>query len=364
MEQDRAKLYNSLRRRVSYLKVAVGLGYLAFLLSAGLSVDLRNFAAAAGSSWLQLIIYLGAAGLVYEALVLPLDYYGGHVLEARFDLARQGGLSWLADHLKASAISFALALLLFELVYALIGAYPEAWWYLGAGAFILMSLVISALAPLVILPLFYRFSPIRDESLNDRLIALSVRAGTRVRGTYCWDLSEKTSKANAALVGWGLTRRVILADSLLEHYSPEEIEAVFAHELGHHHRRHLWKLVGLQAVITFAGFFLAGRLFGILAPLVGIGGVADIAGLPLLLLIFAALALLLLPLTNGYSRHLERQADEFALDLTAKPAAFISAMRKLARDNLAELEPSPVVEFIFHSHPSIARRIRLAERFA
>ncbi len=363
-EQERAKRYASLRRRAGYAKLALALGYLAFLLASGLSLTLRDWAAATANPWAQLALYLMVVSAAFGALSLPLDYLSGHALERRFGLTRQTAAGWLADYAKEGALGLAIGLLLAELTYALIRGFPASWWWLSAAAFVAVSVLLAALAPVVLLPLFYRFSPLQDEALNARLVALSERAGARVRGAYRWELSEKTRKTNAAVVGWGPTRRVIVADAMLERYSPEEVEAVFAHELGHHSRHHLWRLVGLQAAITFAAFWAVARLYGLFASWAALGGPADIAGMPLLVLIFALVMLLALPLANGYSRRLERQADEFALRLTRGPAAFVSAMRKLAEDNLAEVEPGPVVEFLFHSHPSISRRIAFAERFA
>jgi STE24 endopeptidase len=363
MEEDRAKRYNRLRRRVGYAKLTLGLGFLVFLLASGLSAALlREVASVAGSRWLQLVLYVAALGLAYQLISLPLDYWGGHVLEDNYGLTRQGPAAWLADHLKAAAIGSVLGLLLALLGYGLIWSYPDAWWYLGAAAFVLVALILATLAPVIILPLFYRFSPIEDEVLAGRLVSLAARAGSRVKGAYRWGLAEKTRKTNAALLGWGPTRRIIVADGLLESYSPEEIESVFAHELGHHVLRHLWKDLVVETAITFLAFFAVKRLFPVLAPWAGVESVADIAGLPLLALIFAGVSLLALPLTNAYSRHLEWQADEFALRLTREPGPFISAMRRLASDNLDEMEPSPVIEFLFYTHPSIARRIGLAER--
>jgi STE24 endopeptidase len=204
-----------------------------------------------------------------------------------------------------------------------------------------------------------------NEELRRRLVLLSERAGTRVRGVYKWKLSEKSKKANAALTGLGATRRIILADTLLDHYSDDEIEAVLAHELGHHVHRHIFKSILVQAGITLAGFWVANE---VLRYAVERGNrfatMSDFANLPLLVLVATVLSFLLMPALNAYSRFNERQADRYCFQSVVSVAPFISSMNKLAEQNLAEKTPSRWVEWFFHSHPAIAKRVAAAEAWA
>jgi STE24 endopeptidase len=223
--------------------------------------------------------------------------------------------------------------------------------------------VLAQLAPVLLFPLFFRVEPLADESLRQRLLRLVERAGVRpggIRGVWVWKLSEKSSKANAALVGWGGTRRIILADTLLEKHNPDEVESILAHELAHHVHHDIRYGLVLQTALTFAGFYLVHRALEAWTEPLGFQGAADFANLPLLLLLSAGASLLLLPALNAYSRGRERAADAFALRLTGDRTSFISSMEKLAEQNLSPREPHPWVEFLFHSHPSVAKRIAFA----
>jgi STE24 endopeptidase len=200
--------------------------------------------------------------------------------------------------------------------------------------------------------------------LTERLLDLSRRAGTRVKGVFEWKLSEKSKKANAALMGLGNTRRIILSDTLLEKFQDDEVEAVLAHELGHHVHRHIFQIIALQGAATVVGFYLIHRTLIWLGSHFGFQGAADFANLPLLALVTAGLSLILLPALNSYSRAMERQADTYALRAIPSRASFISSMEKLADLNLAERQPHPWIEFIFHSHPSIQKRITFAQKFS
>jgi STE24 endopeptidase len=185
---------------------------------------------------------------------------------------------------------------------------------------------------------------------------------------YEWKLSEKSKKANAALTGLGSTRRIILSDTLLEHYSDDEIEAVLAHELGHHVRRHILKGILVQVGITFFGFWLINQVLRFVIakdwfPVLGTR-LYDFANLPLIVLVATILGFLLMPALNAISRRHEREADRYAWESIPAIAPFISSMQKLADQNLAEREPSKFIECIFHSHPSIGERIAAAESWA
>ena len=234
-------------------------------------------------------------------------------------------------------------------------------WAVFLGLFVLMAQI----APVVLFPIFYKFEPLENEELKARLVGLSQKAGTRVRGVYRWRLSEKSKKANAALTGLGATRRIILADTLLDNYSPDEIEAVLAHELGHHVHKHILKSILVQAGITFVGFWLGNvALHYAVDRLHMFETLSDFANLPLLVLVSTVLSFLVLPALNAYSRFNERQADRYAFHSIPAVAPFISSMNKLADQNLAERSPSSFVEWFFHSHPSISRRVAAAEEWA
>jgi STE24 endopeptidase len=258
-----------------------------------------------------------------------------------------------------------MATVVVELIYVLIRQTPQYWWLISWVVFLALAVLLVQLVPVVLFPIFYKFEPLENEELKRRLIVLSERAGTRVRGVYKWHLSEKSKKANAALTGLGATRRIILADTLLDNYSDDEIEAVLAHELGHHVHRHILKSIFVQAGITLFGFWLANTVLTYAVYRRHMfETMHDFANLPLLILVSTVLSFLLMPALNAYSRFNERQADRYCFESVASVEPFISSMNKLAEQNLAEKTPSRWVEWLLHSHPAITKRVAAAEAWA
>jgi STE24 endopeptidase len=363
-DSPEARRYNRVRRWLSVSDFVVGFGFLLVLLITGWSGWLRDQAYQLGfqNYGLSLFFYLLLLLMIGKLLGIGLDYYGFR-LERRFKLSTQTMRYWLWDELKGFLVGLVLGSILVELLYFTIREWPQNWWLLAWGLFMVLFVLMAQLAPVLLLPIFYKFEPLEDEELRRRLVVLSERAGTRVRGVYRWKLSDKSKKANAALTGLGNTRRIILADTLLDNYSPDEIEAVLAHELGHHVRRHIPKSIVVQAAITFAGFWTANWTlhFAVDHHMFDFVQLSDFANLPLLVLVSTVLSLVLMPALNAYSRFNERQADRYAFESIASVQPFISSMNKLAEQNLAERTPSKWIEALFHSHPAIARRIQAAE---
>lgn len=373
MNEDKATRYQRRKRRASLASLIWGIGLLGGLLWSGVSLGLRNAAESAASrigatgAWnpsVTVVFYVVFLSLVNEIGGLPLGFYSGFVLERRYGLLNERFGGWLRDQAKSFGIGLMLASVGVGLIYFFIRVLPDLWW-LAAGAFFAILIVgMTNLAPVVLLPLFYRLKPLDRESLRVRLLSLAERAGARVLGAYEWGLGEKTKKANAALAGLGSTRRILVSDTMLTEYSEEEIEVVLAHELAHHVHGDIWKGIVFESALVVVGFYLASRVLAALASPVGLRGVADVAGLPLLLLAAGAVSLVMLPVAHAMSRAHERSADRFALDLTGNPGAFISAMRRLGAQNLAEEHPSKMVQWLFYSHPPIRERIAAAQAFA
>ncbi len=363
--QDKARIYNRLKRRVRVLNLGLGGGLLAVLLFTGLSVWLRErLEPVSANPWVLVFLYFVIFMVAAEILSLPLSFYGGYKLEHRYGLSRESLPSFYMDELKGFALNMGLGLGAVELIYWLLRSLPDSWWLAAAGAFIGIFVLMANLAPVLLFPIFFKFEPLEDEDLARRITLLAEKARTRIRGVFRMNLSRKTSAANAALAGLGNTRRIILADTLLDNFTREEIETVVAHELGHHVFRHIPMLIVLQSCFTVLALSVAHRVISWGAGYLGLKGIGDVAGLPLLVLSLAAVSLALLPLVNFYSRKLERDSDRYALEATGDPPAFISAMRRLASLNLAEMDPHPLVEFFFYGHPSISKRIGMAEEFA
>ena len=308
---------------------------------------------------------LAAVGGSTALLSFPLDVLGGFVLPRRAGLLSQSFAGWLADRAKAAALGAVFGLLAFELFYVLLGWSPGRWWLWSAAAVAAASVVLTAVVPVWIVPLFYRLTPLEDPALRARLIALAARVGVIAAEVSVADFSRKGRTANAAVVGLGRTRRILVSDTLLSSFPPEEVEVVLAHELAHHARGHPTQTLGLQGVLLVAVFALAhvGLAAGI--GWLGLAGPADPAGLPWLALVLTGLGLLVTPLGAAWSRRLEREADADALEVTRAPAAFVAAMERLGRLNLAERRPNQLKERLFATHPPLEERIaaaRAAER--
>jgi Zn-dependent protease with chaperone function len=362
MNEDKASRYHRLQRRASLAGTALAAAFLLLLLVTGWSATLRDLAASmAGQSFVLTIAgYVVLVAMLGETIQLPLAFYQGVTLERRYELSTQTTGAWWRDRLKAGGIALLFAVAGALIVSTLLRWSPEFWWLVAALCFASILALLAQLAPVLLLPLFYTFKPLERPALADRLVALAERAGARVLGVFEWQLSDRTRKANAALTGIGRTRRILLSDTLLAQHSDDEIEVVLAHELAHHVHDDIWKALALETVLITLGFFLADRLLGAAVGHFGLAAKSDVAGLPLLVLAGGTVSLALLPLANAVSRAHERRADRYALEMTGNAAAFASAMKRLAAQNLAEERPSRLVEILFYSHPPIAARLEAA----
>lgn len=309
-------------------------------------------------------IFLAGLVAIVNTLELPFAWYQGYWLERRYGLTSQILAHWLADHVKAVVASGAVLWLGLATVYTCIRLWPGTWWIVSASLFVAAMVLLARLAPAILVPIFYRVRPLRRSDLSQRLVQLAERAGAPVIGVYEWRIGGHTRKANAALAGIGPSRRILLSDTMLESCSDDEIEVVLAHELAHHVHRDLWLGMALRTVTLFVGAWLSAAVLTRAVPWLGLHGLADPAGAPLLLLVAGASSFVFLPLGNAMSRAQERRADRFALSLTRNPGAFVTAMRRLAHQNLAEDRPSPLARWLFYSHPPLGERIAAAEAWA
>ncbi len=368
-DSPEVRRYNRIQRWLSLADAVIGFVLLVLLLVTGWTGRLRDWSYQGASQhyFVAVFLYVLMFSVIAKILSAPFDFVGFR-LEHQYHLSNQKLRGWLWDECKGWLVSLVLGTIMVELVYSIIRVAPQRWWIIAWAVFVGLFLLMAQLAPVVLMPIFYKFEPLANDGLRDRLTKLGERAGTRVRGVYEWKLSEKSNKANAALTGMGSTRRIILSDTLLQHYSDDEIEAILAHELGHHVHKHILKGIFTQVAITFFGFWLinvvlrfviAKDWFPVLGP-----RLYDFANLPLIVLVATILGFLLMPALNALSRHHERQADRYAWENTPAIAPFITSMEKLADQNLAEREPNKVIEALFHSHPSIGKRVAAAEAWA
>jgi STE24 endopeptidase len=295
---------------------------------------------------------------------LPLSYYSGFILPHRYELSTQTLRGWVVDQLKGGLIGALFGLVMLEIIYAVLRAAPQTWWLWAALILVIFNILMANLAPVLLFPIFYKFKPLEEEyaELAARLMRLAAQAGTRVRGVYQFDMSSRTKAANAALTGLGNTRRILLGDTLLKEFTPDEIETVLAHELGHHVHRDIPMGILIESLITLIGLYLASLALNWGVTVFGFTGPADIAALPLFVLVIGFYSLLTMPLGNAYSRWRERRADEYALQATHNGAAYAAALTRLANQNLADVDPEPWVEFLLYSHPALGKRIAMAQK--
>ena len=360
--EDDARAYARIRYRLLLTDLGLTLVFLSAAQWSGLSRALAAWwEARTVLPSLTLLGYLLAVGAAYYVIGLPLHVYASFLLEHRFHLSRMTFPQWLWREAKQLAVSGFLSALLLEGLYALLRHAPATWPVWATLGWIGVSIVLARIFPTVLLPIFYKTTPLQDRALVQRLLHLCARVGLPALGVFRFDLGAETRKANAALAGLGRTRRVLLSDTLIAQFPIEEIEGVLAHELAHHRFRHITKLLAISAAGSWLAFSLTSLVSARWVAALELHSLADVAGFPLLMLWLSLLGLIGLPLQNGLSRYFEWQADRFAVEVTRRPAAFAQALRRLAALNLADPQPPRWVELIFYDHPRISERIRVAE---
>ena len=363
--QQKAQEYAAIGRKIFVIELVMQLVYVLAWLGLDLASVWRDqIYQFTTSMWLTVPLFAIGFSLPLMIVGAPLDFYSGFILPHRYGQSEQTLRSWLLDQLKGLLLSGVLGLFVLQIIYFLMAFAPQTWWLWMAGVMLIFIVLLSNLAPVLIFPLFFTFKPLEDNELVTRLTQLATRAGTRVQGVFVFDLSSKTTAANAALMGLGNTRRIVLGDTLVNQFTTDEIETVLAHELGHQvHHDIMWGMV-IQTGLTLLGFWLANGLMQWGVTYWNYLGLADPATLPLFIIAMLMFSLVTMPLNNLWSRWREVMADDYALTMTHMPHAFISAMTRLANQNLAEAEPPAWVEFLLHSHPSINKRVAQAQAFA
>lgn len=362
--QKRAKQYSRINRRLMLVDLGISAIYILLWLLFGWSEALKQWLLRfATNDWLLLLCYVVVLGGIFFIINLPLSFYQGFTLPHRFDLSTQNIKGWIIDQLKGILLSGVFGVIVLEIIYAVLRAAPDLWWLWAALILLVFNVLLSNLAPVILMPLFNKFIPLEGENpdLANRLMELAKRSGTYVRGVFKFDMSRRTKQANAGLTGLGNTRRIVIGDTLLNEFTPDEIETVMAHELGHQVHGDIPLGIVLSSLITLVGLYLASLGLVWATRLLGFTGPADIAAFPVFLIVIGLYGLVTMPLENGFSRWRERRADEYALSLTHNGTAFASALRRLANQNLSDADPEAWVEWLLYSHPALGKRIAMAE---
>lgn len=364
MIREKAKDYS--RRKyalaiieIFYLPLLLWL-FLALGLSKNLAQSISHFVL---PQYLVLPAYLFLIYIFYWCLDFPLTLYRSFKLEHKFSLSNQKFNDWLWDQLKSGLIVYIISLILLGTFYYILKSNPRNWWLVVSLLWIFFSVILSKLTPVVIIPLFFKYKKLNDEGLKERIMRLAGKMGVGILDVFEIDFSKKTLKANAAFVGIGSTKRVILADTLKEKYSADEIEIILAHEFAHYRLKHLIKLIITNSLAILLSFYCIFYTSSYFLGLFGLSSLSDIAALPLIVLYLVVFSLVLGPFENYISRRLEKNADLLALKETKNPKAFISMMDKLSAQNLADRKPHPLIKFFFFDHPPVDERIALAGHF-
>ncbi|HPV42287.1 MAG TPA: M48 family metallopeptidase [Spirochaetota bacterium] len=361
LKKSREKEYNAIKLRLSIADIVLNIVIIGILAFSGISPFIVK--AVTGyfiNDYLVFLVFITVVGVIYSVLDFPFDFYGGYVVEHRFDLSNQSVPAWLFEKIKGAAVGAVVGVPVAMVFYLFLKMTGWLWWLWFSIFMFFISVFLARIAPVVIFPLFYKFRELESDEIRERIRGLLEGQGISIRGIYSFNLSKDTKKANAGFTGIGRSKRIILSDTLIEKFSPDEIAVIFAHEMGHYKKRHIVKSIVLGTASIFLSFYLCGELYRITLAQLGYSNVYDIAAIPILFFYLTLFSLVTMPLSNALSRMYEREADRYALDATRDRDSFISSMEKLADLNLADRDPNPVTEFMFYSHPSIKKRIALA----
>ena len=315
-----------------------------------------------GSAW-SMAAFLFGTGLVFSLLGLPLDWYDQFRLEERFGFNTTTQKVWWLDRLKGLALGLALGYPMLWLVVKLVEWTGPSWWLWAWGALLGFELLMAVLAPVLILPLFNKFTPLPEGSLQQRLLALAERTRFRARSIQVMDGSKRSRHSNAFFTGFGSFRKIVLFDTLIEQLAERELEAVLAHEIGHFKKKHIPKTLAAGALGSLAAFYLVSllarqewfyRAFGF-EP----GNI--VPALLLFGLLSGVATFWVSPLAHWWSRRHEYQADAYAAQVMREPGPLIGALRKLNEKNLSNLTPHPLYSRFYYSHPTLLERERALE---
>jgi STE24 endopeptidase len=359
------KKYNNTKLAIGIGKTIVTFILILLFISTGLSRALVSWLSGFSSdSYIILIMFVAVTGIVSGILFFPVNFYSQYLLEHKYNLSNQSIGKWLWENVKGLLLSVVIGVPVLLIFYFTMNVYGSLWWLPFAIFLFIVSVLLARIIPVLILPLFYKLTPYDNESLKERIQKLSDDAGIRLQNIYRFDMSKNTKKANAAFTGIGKSKRILLGDTLIENYSDDEIETVIAHELGHYKKKHIVKNIIRGTLISFLTLFLISVLYEISLSWFGFNSILQIAALPLLVLWSTIIGLLESPIGSAISRKYEYEADEYAVDVTQKPQAFVSTLNKLTEQNLADKEPHPFIEWYFYSHPSIKNRVGALKKYS
>lgn len=357
MTNKNAKKYNNIKLGISIGKgiisffAIIGFVYLGF--SKNLESYLSNYT---DNQYLLLILFIITIGIVSSIVNFPLKYYTEFYLEHKYELSNQTILKWLLEDAKGLLVGSVIGFPILLLFYWVMITFGDLWWLVFSIAMFFISVVLAQILPVIILPIFYKVTPIENKEIKNRILRLAEDVKMKVENVFQFNMSKNTKKANAAFTGLGKTKRIILGDTLIDNYSEDEIETVLAHEFGHYKHKHIVKNLFIGTLSSFLTFFLIATFYQFSLSWFQFSEITEIAALPILSVWAMLIGLITTPIGNIISRKFEYQADEYAVKVTGKSDAFINTLDKLNDQNLGDKEPHPFVEWFFYSHPSVKKR--------
>ena len=358
---DLAKSYSHRKYALSIIDLVYSIILILIFLGSGFSLFLESFLKNINlPNYLLPAVFLLIISLVYYVLNLPLNFYSSFTLEHKFNLTKQKLGSWCMDQLKSVILGYIFSLILILSFYWILSRFSQ-WWLVTSIFWIFFSVFLAKITPILIIPLFFKYKKLDDDILRQRIFNLAAQMRIKLMDVFEIDFSKKTLKANAAFTGMGKTKRVLLADTLKDKYTHDEIEVIMAHEFAHYRLGHIMKLIIVNSLVTLGLFYLIFRTSHLSLALFKLDSLRQLASLPLVFLYFILFGIIMQPLEAFVSRCFEREADSLALKVTGSKEAFISLMEKLASQNLADRNPHPIIKFFFFTHPPIDERIKIAK---
>ncbi|MGZ3580087.1 MAG: M48 family metallopeptidase [Syntrophales bacterium] len=326
-------------------------GFLPLLVGAVLSWNLHFI--------LSGLIFFGALALLSAILDIPFSLYSTFVIEKRYGFSTITMRLWITDLIKGLLISGILSGILLGAMLALVYYAEHTWWLWAWLVFSAFQMLIVWLYPVLIAPLFNKFEPIENEALKEAIIALMAKVGLKTGGVFQVDAGKRSKHTNAYFTGLGKTKRIVLYDTLLKSHASEEILSVLAHEAGHWKKRHIIKQLILMETVSFVFLYLVYRLIDwpLLYQTFGFAERIPYVGLLLIAVLFGPVAFFLTPIGAMLTRRYEREADDFCYSLVGTTIPMINALKRLAKDNLANLHPHPFYAWFYYSHPPLTERI-------
>lgn len=360
-----SKKYNNTKLALSIFETIAGFILIYLFIASEWSIKLEEYLRSYTSSdYLVFILFVILVGVAGSIIFFPLSFYSGYILEHKYKLSNQNLFKYFFEKLKGLLVSTVIGLPILLLFFWVLREFGTNWWLPFAIFMFFISVVLSQIFPVFILPIFYKIKQIENESLKQNISELAKNAGLKVENVYSFDISKNTKKANAAFTGLGKTKRIILGDTLLDSYTENEIETVIAHEVGHYKHKHITKNIVIGTLSSFVTLFLIAKLYESSLDWFGFESIKQVAALPLLTLWSIIIGLITTPFGNILSRKFEYEADRYAITVTRKPTSFINTLEKLTEQNLGDKEPHPFVEWFFYSHPSINNRISAIRKFS